>query len=81
MIRRLLLVIGLVALLPSSLFAQTPLASILPSLLEGGVTATLPTQTGIPGVPHNAHFVAALGQDAAPFAINKLLAEQLVPRL
>jgi hypothetical protein len=66
------------ALFPGMLFAQSgePLSKVLPDLLLKGVTMTSTTQT-VAGNPHDAHFIAALGQNAAPFQINKLLVSQL----
>jgi hypothetical protein len=66
-----------VVFVPAMLFAQnTPLSQILPNLLLGGVTMPSTTQT-VAGNPHDAHFIAALGQNQAPFAINKLVVGQL----
>jgi hypothetical protein len=64
-------------LFPGMLFAQSePLSKVLPDLLLRAVTMTSTTQT-VAGNPHDAHFIAALGQNAAPFQINKLLVSQL----
>jgi hypothetical protein len=63
-------------LFPGQLFAQTvPLSKILADLLLKSVTMTSNTTTA--GNPHEAHFIAALGQDAAPFAISRALVGQL----
>jgi hypothetical protein len=70
------LLAALIALsFPGHLFAQ-PLSTLLPDLLLKSTTAT-PAVAGTVGNPHDAHFVAALGQDLAPFEINKLLVGQL----
>lgn len=61
---------------PAMLFAQNPpLAQVLPNLLIGGVE--MPSAVAVAGNPHDAHFIAALGQNLAPFAINKLIVGQL----
>lgn len=58
-------------------FAQSvPLAEVLPDLLLKGVTMQSTTQT-VGGNPHEAHFIAALGQTPVPWEINKLLVGQL----
>lgn len=58
-------------------FAQSvPLAQILPDLLLKGVTMQSTTQT-VAGNPHEAHYIAALGQTPVPFEINKRLVSQL----
>jgi hypothetical protein len=60
-----------------NLLAQSePLSRILPDLLVQGVTMQSTTQT-VAGNPHEAHFIAALGQSSPPFTINKLLVGQL----
>src|SRR5438045_512479 len=64
-------------LFAGNVFAQGgSLATMLPDLLLKSVTMTSTTQS-VAGNPHDAHFIAALGQNAAPFAINKLLVGQL----
>ena len=62
-------------LFPGQLFAQA-LSTLLPDLLLKSTTST-PAVSGTVGNPHDAHFIAALGQDRAPFEINKLLVGQL----
>jgi hypothetical protein len=58
-------------------FAQSvPLAQVLPDLLLKGVTMQSTTQT-VAGNPHEAHFIAALGQTPVPWEINKRLVAQL----
>src|SRR5262245_52398569 len=65
-----------IGLFPGRLFAQNePLAKILPNLLLRSVVMTAPAGTA--GFPHEAHFIAALGQDLAPFEISKALVSQL----
>ena len=65
-------------LLPSVLFAQSlPLAQILPNTLVGSVDMVSSAAAGVPGNPHDAHFIAALGADQVPLTINKLIAAQL----
>src|SRR5437899_1497794 len=63
---------------PGQLFAQSePLSKILPDLLLQAVTMESTTQT-VGGNPHEAHFIAALGQQGGPaFTINKLIVGQL----
>ena len=57
--------------------AQTePLSQMLTDTLLKGVTMTSTTTT-VAGNPHEAHFIAALGQTPAPFVLNKLMVEQL----
>jgi hypothetical protein len=75
--RRCLLAALVIAACPGTLLAQNePLATILPTALLEGVTMRSTTQT-VAGNPHEAHFIAALGQLSAPFTINKLLVGQL----
>ena len=64
-------------LLPGRLLAQSaPLSQIVADVLLKSVTMTSTTAT-VAGNPHEAHFIAALGQDSTPFAINKALVGQL----
>src|SRR5262249_23054057 len=63
-------------LIPGPLFADEPLANMLTDVLLKGVTMTS-TTAGVAGNPHEAHFIAALTQAAALFAINKALVGQL----
>jgi hypothetical protein len=68
---------AVVALIPGTVFAQNvPLATILPRLLVNSVTMTSTAQ-GVAGNPHEAHFIAALGQNRVPFEIDRLVASQL----
>jgi hypothetical protein len=66
-----------VMLFPGRLLAQSaPLSQIVADVLLKSVTMTSTTTT-VAGNPHEAHFIAALGQDSTPFAINKALVGQL----
>src|SRR5262245_1199375 len=53
-----------------------PLSGLLVDLLLKGVTMSSTTQT-VAGNPHEAHYIAALGQDLAPFEINTAIVAQL----
>jgi len=76
-VKRVLTAIVCTMVFPAASFAQSePLAQILPDLLLRSVTMSS-SLAGVAGNPHEAHFIAALGQDATPFTINKLLVEQL----
>src|SRR5882724_7578792 len=72
-----LLLAIVIMLLPGRLLAQSaPLSQIVSDILLKSVTMTSTTTT-VAGNPHEAHFIAALGQDSTPFAINKALVGQL----
>lgn len=56
--------------------AQTPLSELLPRLLSESVT--MPSTTGtVAGNPHEAHFLPAAAQLAAPYGLNASLVTQL----
>jgi len=72
------IVCGVVAalVLPAMVRAQNaPLSTILPNVFLSGVTMT--SGSGTAGNPHEAHFIASLGLDSAPFQMNRLIASQV----
>jgi len=52
------------------------LASLLPRLLSSSVTMRS-SSGAVPGNPHEAHFLPAAAQEAAPYALNKAIVTQL----
>jgi len=74
--KTLLAAMALTGMIPATALAQNePLSQILPNLLLQSVIMRAPV--GVPGFPHEAHFIAALGQNKTPFEINRLLVAQL----
>src|SRR5437868_430366 len=71
------LVLALLALsIPRPAYAQSgPLSGLLVRLLVQSVS--MPSSVGVPGNPHEAHFLPSLAQDLAPFEINKAIVGQL----
>ena len=69
------LVVGALAL-ASPAAAQGPLSQLLPRLLSEAVTMPS-TVGGVIGNPHEAHFLPAVAQLTAPYALNSALVTQL----
>ncbi len=79
MLRR-FLAAGVVFLSPSALFSQdVPLSQVLPGLLTRAIVtpSSRNAPQGQPGIPHEAHFLPALGQQSAAYDLNKAIVTYL----